>query len=113
MRWSRTEAGSSLGSWGTSLPSNAFLRMAWRRRAARGGNILGKPDAVFGGLDFDADQGHAGLLGFHHAGCVSIDIEEVVGKAMPRGERKFANGYAAAGFNVDCVAILDEPPGIR
>ena len=35
MRWRRTDAGSSLGSWGTSLPSKAFLRIAWRRVTAR------------------------------------------------------------------------------
>ena len=35
MRSSRTDAGSSLGSWGTSLPSKARFRMDWRRRWAR------------------------------------------------------------------------------
>src|SRR5260370_34483769 len=35
MRSSSTDAGSSLGSWGTSLPEKARFRMAWRRRAAR------------------------------------------------------------------------------
>ena len=78
---------------------------AWR------GEVLGKPDAVFGGLDLDTDQGNAGLLGFHDAGSVAIDVEEVVGETVPRSGREFANGDAAAGFNIDAVAILDEPPG--
>ena len=35
IRSSSTLAGSSFGSWGTSLPSKARLRMAWRRRVER------------------------------------------------------------------------------
>ena len=84
-----------------------------RERAARRGEIPGKPDAVFGGLDFDADQGDAGLLRFHDADCVSIDVQEVIGEAVPWSELEFSNGYAAAGFNVDVVAILDQPTGTR
>jgi hypothetical protein len=34
-------------------------------------------------LDLDFDEGNAGLLGFDHAGSVSIDVEEVIGKAVP------------------------------
>jgi len=67
--------------------------------------------AVFGGLDLDPDQGHARLLRFYHTGRVSIDVEEIVGKAVPRSEHEFANRNAASGFNVAAVAVLDEPPG--
>ena len=82
-----------------------------RERPARRGKIPGKPDAVLGGLNFDADEGNAGLFGFHNAGCVSIDVQEVIGKAMPWSELELANRDAATGFNVDAAAILDQPSG--
>src|ERR1035438_3186956 len=69
--------------------------------AARRGKIPGEADAVLGGLDLDADQGNASLFGLHDTGSVAIDVEEVVGESVPRSEREFANGDAAAGFDID------------
>jgi hypothetical protein len=51
----------------------------------------------------------ARFLGLDYSGCVPVDVEEVVGKAVSGGQLEFADGDSAAGFNVDAVAILDQP----
>src|ERR1035437_3169558 len=43
--------------------------------------------------------------------CVPVDVGEVVGKAVSGGQLEFADGDSAAGFDVDAVAILDQPTG--
>ena len=80
-------------------------------RATRSGEIVRESLAVFGGLNFDCDEGNALLLGLDYSGGVAVDVEEVVGKAVSGGEWEFADSDAAAGFDVDVVAILDEPTG--
>ena len=46
-----------------------------------------------------------------YSGCVPVDVGEVVGKAVSGGQLEFADGDSAAGFDVDAVAILDQPTG--
>ena len=53
----------------------------------------------------------ARFLGLDYSGCVPVDVEEVVGKAVSGGQLEFADGDSAAGFDVDAVAILDQPAG--
>jgi hypothetical protein len=80
-------------------------------RAARRGEVPRESLAVSAGLDFDFDEGNALLLCLDYSGCVAVNVEEVVGKAVSGGKWEFADGNAAAGFDVDAVAILDEPAG--
>lgn len=54
------------------------------------------PDADFGAL---------------RVGVISVDVEEVIGKAVSGGQGKFADGDSAGGFDVDADAILDQPAG--
>ena len=46
-----------------------------------------------------------------YSGCVPVDVGGVVGKAVSGGQLEFADGDSAAGFDVDAVAILDQPTG--
>ena len=80
-------------------------------RAARGGEVVRESLAVFAGLDFDFDEGNSLLLGLDYSGGTTVNIEEVIGEAMSGGQGEFADGDAAAGFDVDAVAILDQPAG--
>jgi hypothetical protein len=51
------------------------------------------------------------LLRFDYSSGVPVDVEKVVGETVAGGEWEFADGNAAAGFDVDAVAILDQPAG--
>jgi hypothetical protein len=62
-------------------------------------------------LDLDFNERNARLLGFDHSGCVSVDVEEIIGKAMAGRQLEFADRDTAGGFDVDAVAILDQPAG--
>src|ERR1017187_745499 len=53
----------------------------------------------------------ARFLGLDYSGCVPVDVEEVVGETVSGGQLEFADGDSAAGFDVDAVAILDQPAG--
>jgi len=85
--------------------------VAERERAARRWEIVRQSLAIFAGLDFDFDKGHARLLGLDDSGRVAVDIEEVVGETVSAGQLEFADGDSASGLDVDTVAILDQPTG--
>lgn len=80
-------------------------------RAAEGRQVPGQALAVSGGLNLDFGERLAGFFRFHDARGVPVGIEEIVREAVARGKGEFADGDAAAGFDVDAVAILDQPTG--
>src|ERR1019366_9055267 len=67
--------------------------------------------AVFAGLDFDCDEGNSLLLGLDDSGGVAVDVEEVVGETVAGGEWELTDSAAAASFDIDAIAILNEPAG--
>jgi hypothetical protein len=85
--------------------------VAEREPATRRGEVPRESLTVFAGLDLDFDEGNPFLFCLDYSGCVAVDVEEVVGKAVSGGQREFADGNAATGFDVDAVAILDQPAG--
>jgi hypothetical protein len=87
--------------------------IAERQRSARGGEVRRKPLAISIGLDLDLGQRDTGFLRFYYAGCVAINVKEIVGKAVTRSEKEFTNVYRSARPKINAISILDDPSGIR
>jgi hypothetical protein len=62
-------------------------------------------------LDLDASERRAPLLGFDDAGGPAIDVQQVVGKAVPGFEREFAQRDATRGVDVGRGNVLHRPAG--
>ena len=49
------------------------------------------------------------LFSLDHSACFAVHVEQVVGKAKPGVERKFAYGHTHAGVDVGVSHIADVP----
>ena len=65
--------------------------------------------AVLGRLDLDGAQRGPGLLGFHGANGLAIDVQQIVGLAVAGDQREFPNGDAPSRMEIDRVRILHDP----
>ena len=63
------------------------------------------------GLGLHASEGESHTLGLHHAGGLAIHVQEVVGLAVPRLERKLAHGNTLTGIQVQATHVLHSPAG--
>ena len=105
----RTAAGVGVRKIGeTGFDSRGLV--AERQRTTPGGEIDRKAVAISIGLEFDLGQRITTLLCFDDARCVTIHIQEVVGKTITRSEQEFANCYGAPGFDINPITILDNHP---
>jgi lycopene cyclase domain-containing protein len=64
---------------------------------------------VLARLGLDTGEGGLGLLGFHDASRLAIDVEEVIRVAMACLKREFADGHAPTGMEVDLPGVLNQP----
>ncbi len=81
-----------------------------RKRIMPARQAVGKPLGVLVGLDLDAGEGGAGLLGLDHPGSLAVNVEEVVGEAVT-GERKLADRHPARRMDVGGADVLHGPAG--
>jgi hypothetical protein len=72
---------------------------------------VGQAGAGLGRLRLDAGERLAGLLGLDDAGGLAVDVEQVVGDAVPPLQRALAPGDPAAGVEARRVGVLDDPAG--
>jgi len=80
-------------------------RPAPRRQAAR------QAQRVTRRLDLDPGERRALLLGFDNTGGLAVDVEQVVGEAVPGFEREFAQRYTPGGVDVGRGDALHRPAG--
>jgi hypothetical protein len=71
--------------------------------------VVRQSGCIFGRLRLDTSK-RALQLGFDRTCGLTVEIEQVIGKAEPGLHRKFAHGYATAGGEVEVLPILDNPP---
>src|ERR1017187_9414183 len=56
----------------------------------------------------------ARFLGLDYSGCVPVDVEEVVGKAVSGGQLEFADGDSAAGLMLMLSRFwISQPAAVR
>jgi hypothetical protein len=78
---------------------------------ARDGDIIGDAGTIFGALLFHAGQCLSDGFGFDDANGLTINEEEIVSRAFE--QRIFAHSNATPGAQVDGIAILHDPTGLR
>jgi hypothetical protein len=94
----------------TGFDSRGLL--AERRRPTWGREVRRKAVAISIGLEFNLGQWNTGFFPFDDAYRVTIHVEKIIGKTITRSEQEFANCYAAPGFDINPITILDNPSGI-
>ncbi len=82
-----------------------------RQRTIPGGQFVGQTLGVARRLGLDARERDAFFLRFDHAGRSSVDVEQIVGKAVAGLQRKFADRHAARGVDVGFAHGLHRPAG--
>lgn len=80
-----------------------------RQGPAPGGQGGGQALSVALRLDLDAFEGAALFFGLDHAAGFAVHIEQVVGKAVPGVERKFADRYPVRRVQIDLVDVANMP----
>ena len=91
----------------TGLDAGGFV--AERQGPAPSGQRARQALGVAGGLNLDAGQRAALLLGLDHAGGLAIYIKQVVGKTKTRVKGKFTEGNATGRMDVGIIHIADVP----
>jgi hypothetical protein len=74
-------------------------------------HTIGNAFAVFSGLNLNAGESFAFLLGFNYASRCAIDEEEVVGLAVPLLHGEFTNGNTPTSGDIDGITVLNYPSG--
>ena len=80
-----------------------------RKWLTPGGQAVWEALDVLCRLSFDASEGHTGLLRLDDPGRLSVHVEQVIRKAVPRLQRKLADGDAPASVNVSRIGVAHDP----
>ena len=74
--------------------------------------LRGKALAVLGRLDFYTDERETFLFRLHNSNSFSIQIQQIVRKAMPAHEGKISEDHAPPGMKICALVVLNSPASL-